>query len=498
MTTGRQQIIVGAPDERGLREVRLGSGTVGRAWSPRDLRRILRRAGVPADLDLGHPGLVRWRADPADWPDRPWRRRATACAMALGFLVSAAVLFRVGLTDALRALSFGGRVMGAVFLAGALAEVAAAAAAVDFWGKRAVRYAGPCVLLGVTVVTVTSLVLLVLQWEGGHRSGRFWLWAALVAWSFWAVWEVARHKAWRGVPHPRGFAAGVALSALIGSASLTYSAMYVPYVAPPKVPFVVSFGKPSLNADRTRLFVPAHITFRNEGSVSIFVVGTLWSAVFWPSTFREQGTGREYRRDELAEGWDTHRQEEYSAPTRMLAAGQFAGAGSRLDPGDESSRDVVVEAPADLGQGRIQLNAKASYIRADRCKLANSYRDSVQYSWRYGPTGRQQHVRDAPAWLANPGDDYFRYTARIYRSSALMNMTQAPDWAAMWWVIPKWREGERFAPGDTDPFMEVHIARDPDSREVLSEDQQEPYGMKTVGTAADQPVALLRRAAENS
>ncbi|MFD3468152.1 hypothetical protein ACFWWM_17630 [Streptomyces sp. NPDC058682] len=152
-----------------------------------------------------------------------------------------------------------------------------------------------------------------------------------------------------------------------------------------------AFGKPTLNAARTSLYVPAHPTFRNEGSISIFVVGTQWSATMWPSAFREKGTGLARWRDEL-------------------------------------------------------------------------------------------------------GD--FRYRSRIYRSSAVMNMPQAPDWAAMWWVIPKWRAGKLFAPGETVPSMQVHIARDPDSREVLSEDEQEPYGMKTRSTWVDQPVALLRRAAE--
>ncbi|WP_328926734.1 hypothetical protein OG429_20455 [Streptomyces sp. NBC_00190] len=48
MTSSRPQVIVHAPDGRGLREVGVAGETVGRAWSPRDLRRVLRRAGVPA------------------------------------------------------------------------------------------------------------------------------------------------------------------------------------------------------------------------------------------------------------------------------------------------------------------------------------------------------------------------------------------------------------------------------------------------------------------
>ncbi|MFC9592089.1 hypothetical protein ACFTUC_20145 [Streptomyces sp. NPDC056944] len=496
MTPSGPQVIVHGPDSRGLREVSVGGETVGRAWSRRDLRRVLRRAGVPADIDLDHPGQVRWRSDPDLWPDRPWRRRSQTCLMVLGLLVSAAVLFRVGLTDTLGALTFGGRVMGVVFLVGALVEVVAAAAAFDHWGKRATRYAGQCVLLGVVVVTVTSLMFLILQWEGGHHAGLFWLWILLVAWSAWALWEVSRQKVWRGIPYPRSFATGVALSALIGSASVAYSAMYIPYVAPPKVPFMVSFGKPTLNAARTSLYVPANFTFRNEGSVSIFVVGTQWSATLWPSTFREKGTGLTRWRDELGDGWDTNTHEDFpSASARLLAAGQITSAGSRLDPGDDASRQVIVEVPLAAEQGRVQLFAGISFIRADRCKLANSYPQSVEYSWDVDSADRK-HVWDAPPWLADPGDEFFRYRSRIYRSSEIMNMTQAPDWAAMWWVIPKWREGRPFAPGDTIPFMQVHIARDPDSREVLSEDEQEPYGMKTESASVDQPIALLRRAAE--
>ncbi len=84
---------------------------------------------------------------PACGLTRAWARRAGGCFMAVGLLVSAAVLSRVGLWDVMGALTFGGRVMGAVFLAGALVEVAAAVAAADFWGKRRVRYCGPVVVL---------------------------------------------------------------------------------------------------------------------------------------------------------------------------------------------------------------------------------------------------------------------------------------------------------------------------------------------------------------
>ncbi|MGW8955537.1 hypothetical protein [Streptomyces sp. NPDC055709] len=179
----------------------------------------------------------------------------------------------------------------------------------------------------------------------------------------------------------------------------------------------------------------------------------------------------------------------------MLAAGQISRPGSRLNPGDDFSTNVVIEVPLKAGDGRLYVFASISFIRSDRGKLANSYGNSRQYSWNTRSSAKE-HQRDAPRWLAQPGDDFFHFRSRIYRTSTIMNMTQHPDWAAMWWVIPRSNKEREFAPGDTDPFMQVHIARDPSSQERLSDEQQEPYGMKTLDKAIDQPVALLRQQAE--
>ncbi|MFE1791196.1 hypothetical protein ACFW7J_22890 [Streptomyces sp. NPDC059525] len=45
---------------------------------------------------------------------------------------------------------------------------------------------------------------------------------------------------------------------------------------------------------------------------------------------------------------------------------------------------------------------------------------------------------------------------------------------------------------------DIGIPRDPDSREVLSEDEQEPYGMTAESVSVDQPIALLRKGADQS
>ncbi|MEU6709461.1 hypothetical protein [Streptomyces wuyuanensis] len=152
------------------------------------------------------------------------------------------------------------------------------------------------------------------------------------------------------------------------------------------------------------------------------------------------------------------------------------------------SKNVVLEAPLKAGDGRLEVFASVPFIRADRGKLANSYRGSAQHSWnRY--SAAKEHQQDAPKWLVEKGDDFVRYRSRIYRTSTIMNMAQHPDRVAMWWIIPKSNKRSSFAVGGTEPHMEVRNARDPNSKERPSDEQQEPYGMKTLEDSVEWPVA---------
>ncbi|WP_407287214.1 hypothetical protein [Streptomyces sp. BP-8] len=143
--------------------------------------------------------------------------------MALGLLASAAVLFHVGAKDAFGALAYGGRIVGVVFIAAALVEMVAVLALCDYWGKRALRYSGVAVLLGVGTVTVTNLAFLIVQFQGGDYTPFLLLWVGLALWVIWALWTLTRQKAWRGIPHPKGVAMSVVVSGAVGLVSVGYS-----------------------------------------------------------------------------------------------------------------------------------------------------------------------------------------------------------------------------------------------------------------------------------
>ncbi|WP_189948623.1 hypothetical protein [Streptomyces alanosinicus] len=486
-------VVVEAPDGRGLRVVRVRGERVGRAWSPRGARRLLRRAGLPADLDLDDPGQVRWVADRSCWPDRPVRRRAAGVLMALGLLASAAVLSYVGMSDAFNALAYGGRVVGVTFVAAALAEAVATVAVADYWGKRASRYSGAAVLVGVATVTLTNLMFLITQIQGGDYTPFLLLWIALVLWVVWSLWTLTRQGVWRQIPHPKGVALGVVVSGAVGLASLAYSQMYVPYSTPVRIPFGVSFGDPTLSADGTVLHVPAHVEFRNAGSVRISLVGTMWTVRGWPTRFTEKGTRADVWKRELLNDDETVRHVVY-APSRMLGTGRLAEPGDWLDPGDDVSGDFVVDVPLSAGFGRIEAGASVSFIRADRGTLGNDYADSGEASWDTEHAG-ERHLRDAPDWVANQGDDFIRYSSKVYHSSEMLNLTHRTDYATAWSVLRQWYEGADFAKGDTSPELVVTISRDRKGVEHLSDSEQAPYGMKTEDRWTERTVDQLLKAA---
>nr|WSX47904.1 hypothetical protein OG409_02420 [Streptomyces sp. NBC_00974] len=156
-----RRVVVHAPDERGLSAVSIDGVSVGSAWSRRDLRRQLRRAGLPSDVDLEDRASITWRgADGTTWPDRAGHRRGTIALLAAGLLASMLLLAHTGVVDAMGALTFSGRLTGVLLVLSGAVQGVAAAAVFDSWGKRTLRYSGALVLLGVLIAVATEALLL--------------------------------------------------------------------------------------------------------------------------------------------------------------------------------------------------------------------------------------------------------------------------------------------------------------------------------------------------
>ncbi|MBT2391540.1 hypothetical protein J7E87_19400 [Streptomyces sp. ISL-1] len=428
-------IVVEPPDSRGLRDVRVRGEVVGRAWSLQDLRNLLRRAGVPKDLDLKDSELIHWRGGGFEaWPDRPWRRRAISVLMAAGLLITAGVLGRIGKTDISEALTYGGRVAGATFLFAGAVEVIAAIAVFDYLGKRRWVYSGAAVLIGVVIALAVNTLLLFMQIDAGEYTHYAWIWPTVLLWSFWALWKVNPRQVWRQSPHPRKVAIGAAVTALIAIANLIYSQVYIPYSNPITMRMVVNFGKPQLNAERTVLYLPMTVSVKNSGKVPFYILGSLYEVYGRSADFTEKARGMKDWKGDLQAGGDVERNIKVLG-RELISFGAIMvdESGSFLEAGDEFREDKIVSISATSEFDSIDGSAQAVVLRKDRGTLSSDYVDSATASW-YDDLS---HAEDAPKWVAQAGDEYIKFHARLRYSTEILNVTRRPRYVTLWRVAHK-------------------------------------------------------------
>ncbi|MFE2329030.1 hypothetical protein ACFXD5_34875 [Streptomyces sp. NPDC059385] len=348
------EITVGAPDELGLRNVQIGGKTLGRAWSERELRRILDRAGV----EPGH--AIHWfGGGPTVWPDGGgWRRRTIGGLMFVGFLATTYPLFRIGVSDSADALTYGGRIAGFTVLVASMVELAAAGACVDYYAKRRWPYSGVLVFAGVVIALLSGVGLLLLQ-IGERFTGYSLIGISLTVGSSMALVELVKARAWKGLRNPRRIAIGAVVSTLLAVTNLAYSQIYVPYVKSPLVESGAEFREANQEKTGRPLYVTVHMYVKNAGEVPVYVLDSKYWIHGVPASSRPDGG---------------------VAKEELIYDGDFVvPVGRVLNPGEEVAQDTVVEvdAPESKKYEAIRAQTEVYVIRKDRMKLPPEYASSA-------------------------------------------------------------------------------------------------------------------------
>ncbi|MFD4869724.1 hypothetical protein [Streptomyces sp. NPDC058412] len=454
-------VTVGAPDDLGLRKVLIDGRSVGRVWSKEQLERLLSREGA-----AGHP--IRFLGeDGTYWPDRAWLRRATGLCVVFGLLVTACLLFRIGMADSGDALTYGGRIAGFTVLVVAVAEVAAAAAAVDFWELRRWRFSGVVVLAGVVITLLCSISVVLLQ--VGERFTDYTVIAiGLLVWSLVALAELAKCRAWNGLTIPRKIAIGVIISTLLAVANLAYAQIYVPYVTTPLILSGAEFGEASQVEYGAPMYVTAHLYVKNAGQVPVYVLGSSYWIHGGPASGPPEVRTADYK---------------------LIYDGEFVTpVGHVLNPGEEVAQDVVVEIkdPEKRGYEAIKAQTEVYVIRKDRMTLATDFKHSnlERDKWRFG-------VMCEPG---DPGGAKSRYWTNISNSSEMLNVTRGQQRITVWRVDSgNW------------PRVDVHVSP-PGERisfvpnlPLENQEASERYGLSQVrGATAQTPYRELLEKASST
>ncbi|MFD4738526.1 hypothetical protein ACFWNR_23900 [Streptomyces virginiae] len=448
-------VVVGAPDDLGVREVMIDGRSVGKVWSEQEFRSLLRREDVPD----GHP--VRWLgADGTVWPDRAGLRRTTGFFMVVGLLATAYPLFKIGVSDSGDALTYGGRIAGFTILAVAVIEVFAAAAAVDFWGKRRWRYSGVAVLVGVVIALFCSISILLLQI--GEQFNRYSaIGIALGVWSVAALSELFACRAWKRLPVPRSIAIGVVVSVLLAGSNLAYSQIYVPYVTTPLIQGGAEFRESNMTKGGS-LYVTVHLNVKNAGQVPVYILGSIYWIHGAPAS----------PPDVKLSDYDLIDDGEFVTPV-----------GRVLNPGEEVAQDAVVEIKDPENRTKrpyeaLRAETEVYVIRKDRMTLAADYE-------RSRVVGAARIKKEDGEWA--PKGATYRDRSQMENSSEILNATRGSQRITVWKVDSK--EWPHFNVDVSPPGERIDYKRE---NPELNLEAVERYGLsRQRGSSAQTPYPEL-------
>jgi hypothetical protein len=343
-----------------------------------------------------------------------------------GLLGSLGLHVVLGWADALGALTFAQRLVGVMFLLAGTVQGIALPAVIDYWGRRQVKSSGALVLLGVLMTVATTTLLLFLWLQEREFIATVLLFLALWLWSLWALRLLVHEKVWRGIPHPRKFAAGVTVTALLTAVSLGYSILYQPIAAPMHFVLKAEFGTPRTDARSPYIHVPLKLYAKNAGGIPVYIVVddyTIWGHL---AAFSEPGKGmEEWKGDEEGGWWNTEAEVfETKVKDEVIASGQFQGPGSTLDSGEEFKMEKVLTLPKDTKYETLNAVLSFAVLRQDRGKLDDEFY-----------TGRLSWMKSEGRYYCPPDDcgEHVIYHGRVRYNDNLINVTRKPRYVAAFW-----------------------------------------------------------------
>ncbi|MGW0698515.1 Yip1 family protein [Streptomyces sp. NPDC002867] len=422
-------VVVEPPDSRGLRDISIGGTKVGSAWSLRDLRKVLTHHGCPRDMDVEDRASVHWReADSGTWPDRAWRRRTTMALMTAGLLGSMTLLFVVGSPDVVGALTFAGRITGVLLILLGGVEGLAALAVLDYWGKRRLKFSGAVVLIGALIALAINGLLLFLWFQEREYTRYLFAYPPLWCWSLWALWVLIHEEAWRGTPHPKRFAAGVAATTLLAAVNLSYSAVYQPVSAAVLFDLEVKFGKARIDAELDTIHLPLTLQVKNAGKVPAYIISDNYSVVGLRADLSDGAGG--------LRGWESAMKAEHDValftglPERYtISTGLFYGPGSWLAPGEEYTEEKLVQLPRSARYDAIQADLTVELMRKDRGKV-----DLEEFKVAHPSWDARQGAFYCPVKKCG---QYVAYRSRLRHNNNIINVTRRPVYVtSLWGVTP--------------------------------------------------------------
>jgi hypothetical protein len=355
---------------------------------------------------------------------RSKRSRAAAVLILLVLLLTTLVLGRLGVEDFTKALTFPGRITGAVLMLVAAATLLGTFAVVDHWFFHSFRYSGTVALIGTIAAFCTNGMLMLKTWNDGDSVFYPALLGVLMLGSGLAVAVVWRTSI--EIPAPKRVAAALIISSLFAAANFGYQNLYQPAQRGARPIITLTMRDPVLKKDRKAFSVPVDIKIENHSDVGFYVLGAEFHAMGERVTLSsEDRVGQQWRTD--AKEWQKFQEKNPLSRREVHQAGELVAAqpwmapGFWIDANDEFCARTLVQLPINTKYDQVALYATASLARKDQLRL-----EPVRfkgYSW-------ENKAMKVPKWVK---DDSLVYRARVHENNAIDEHTMDPRNLDVYW-----------------------------------------------------------------
>jgi hypothetical protein len=363
---------------------------------------------------------------PRPTPTNTRRSPAVLVLILLVLLLTALPLGWFGVEDLGEALTYAGRITGAILVLVSVTALVGAAAVVDHWFRNSFPYSGMVALIGTVAALLANVTLLLEMFKDGDSTAYRVLWCLLTAGSAWAVVAVWRTSV--VIPAPKRLAAAVVVSSGLALANFGYQYLYQPNQHGAKPVINMTMGNPVLRPDHKAFAVPVDIRLENHSDVGFYVLGSQFHAMGERVPLsRKDRLRQQWRTD--AEQWskvsERHplSRREIHQPGQLVVAQPWVPPGNWIEAGDAFFTQTVVQLPIDTPYDQLEFYATADFARKDRLGLAEI--DSNGNSWSGGKV---------PRWLKKQQNlDTLIYRARVYENNAIATHTMDPRYVNVYW-----------------------------------------------------------------
>ncbi|MFD5795266.1 hypothetical protein ACFWIO_17265 [Streptomyces diastatochromogenes] len=345
----------------------------------------------------------------------------------LVLLLTTLVLGRFGCEDFTKALTFPGRITGAVLILVAATTLLGTFAVLDHWFFHSFRYSGTVALIGAIAAFCTNGMLMLKIWHDGDSVFYPALLGVLMLGSGLAVVVVWRTSI--EIPAPKRVAAALIISSLFAAANFGYQNLYQPARRGARPIIKLTMGDPVLKKDGKAFSVPVDIKIENHSDMGFYVLGAEFHAMGERVTLSPEDRVRQQWRTDAKE-WQKFQEKNPLSRREVHQAGELVAAqpwmlpGFWVDANDEFCARTLVQLPINTKYDQVALYATASLARKDQLGLEQFKFNG--YSW--------ENRTKIPQWVRGQQEyDSLVYRTRVHENNAIDEHTMDPRNLAVYW-----------------------------------------------------------------